>query len=70
MIGLVQPMASDWQSTPADVAMMVTVFALTFALAAPLVQMTQGPVNTHPIPVAVSQNMGQRGASDDVGARP
>ncbi|MEZ5653853.1 MAG: MFS transporter [Burkholderiaceae bacterium] len=42
VVGLVQPMASAWHSSPADVAMLVTVFAFTFALAAPLAQMLLG----------------------------
>ncbi|MEZ5728506.1 MAG: MFS transporter [Burkholderiaceae bacterium] len=42
VIGLVQPMAESWRVTPADVASLVTVFALTLAVSAPLVQILLG----------------------------
>ena len=42
VIGLLEAMASAWQVTPARIAELVAVHSLTFALAAPLLQILFG----------------------------
>ncbi len=42
VVGLVNNMAADLQVSKPDVAVLITVFALTFALAAPLLQVAAG----------------------------